>query len=446
MSPGLAEFLIVDAAPLAAAVMAAVSCGVLGNFLVLRRQSMLGDAISHAVLPGIVVGFLLADTRTGWAILLGAAGAGLAAVLLVEAVRRLGRVDAGAAMGVVFTVMFALGVVMMERAAARHVDLDADCVLYGQLESLSWPLSAELAARPWSLQALDLLPPELGLLAGSLVLVVLFVSVLFKELRVVSFDPQLATSLGVNASWTGYAISVLTAVVTVASFRAVGSILVVAMLITPACAARMLTDRLSVQVWLSAAAALVVAVGGYLTGAWGAPAVGLRGSVNIAGSMAVVGGLLVALAAVASPSHGWIARAARRRRLGLRIGVEDLLGVLYRLEEHGRAAADAGVLRGAMGGASAAGRARRRAGREGLVRASGSGVTLTPAGRERAAGVIRSHRLWETYLVHELGMRPDHVHEPAERLEHARTPKGEPIAPPRGDTTDPHGHPIPPGP
>src|SRR5690606_38633212 len=155
--------------------------------------------------------------------------------------------------------------------------------------------------------------------------------------------------------------------VTVASFRAVGSILVVAMLVTPACAARMFTDRLSVQVWLSAAAALAVALGGYAAGGWGAPAAGLRGSLNIAGSMAVVGGLIVTLAAVASPSHGWIARSWRRRRLATRIGVEDVLGVLYRFEEHGHARADGPTLASALGGASLARRALRLARAHGLV-------------------------------------------------------------------------------
>ena len=127
-----------DLFPLLAGTLAAVTCGLLGNFLVLRRLSLMGDAISHSVLPGLVVAFLITSTRSPLVMLLGAALAGVATVVLVEMVKKLGRVEPGAAMGVVFSVLFALGVLLIEQAAARHVDLDADCVLHGQLETLIW--------------------------------------------------------------------------------------------------------------------------------------------------------------------------------------------------------------------------------------------------------------------------------------------------------------------
>ena len=118
-----------DLFPLTAGVLAAVTCGLLGNFLVLRKQSLMGDAISHAVLPGLVIAFLISTSRNPMFMFLGAAVAGVATVVLVEVVKKLGRVEPGAAMGVVFSVLFALGVLLIEKAAARHVDLDADCVL-----------------------------------------------------------------------------------------------------------------------------------------------------------------------------------------------------------------------------------------------------------------------------------------------------------------------------
>ncbi|GJM19262.1 MAG: manganese ABC transporter permease [Phycisphaeraceae bacterium] len=445
MSDAMAMFLRADLLPIVAALSAALSCALLGNFLVLRRESMLGDAISHAVLPGIVAGFLMTGSRAGLPMLLGAGAAGITAVVLVELVRRLGRVEPGAAMGVVFSVMFALGVVLMEQAAADHVDLDAGCVLYGQLESLSWWLPDDLLAAPLSSEALDLVPSEIWLLLSTLVVVVVFVLVMFKELRLASFDRQLATSLGFRPRLVSYALAIMVALVTVASFKAVGSILVVAMLVCPPAAARMLTDRLETQVILSAVIGTAVALSAYALGAWGAPAVGLSGSVNIAGMMATVGGGALALAVVASPTHGVIARARRRRSLAARVGIEDLVGSLYRSEELGSDAVAPEVLASLLGGQARAARSVQRGLAQGLVERSEGGIRLTDAGRTRGAATIRSHRLWETYLVEEVGLRPDHVHVPAETLEHVRADSGRPIGPSSSVSVDPHGHPIPGG-
>ena len=192
MSPSLHTFVSTDLPPLLTATLAAISCALLGNFLVLRRQSLMGDAISHAVLPGLVAAFLIAGTRSTWPMFIGAAAAGVATVVLVELVRRLGRVEPGAAMGVVFSIMFALGVVLLEQAAARHVDLDADCVLYGQLETIFW-----FPPGTWSeflsMSTLAQVPRQPATLAAVTVLTVLLVTLLFKELRLAAFDPDLAT-------------------------------------------------------------------------------------------------------------------------------------------------------------------------------------------------------------------------------------------------------------
>ena len=127
-----------DLFPLLAGTLASVGCGLLGNFLVLRRLSLMGDAISHSVLPGLVIAFLIASSRSPLVMFLGAAIAGVATVVLVELVKKLGRVEPGAAMGVVFSILFAAGVLLIEQAAADLVDLDAECVLHGQLELLWW--------------------------------------------------------------------------------------------------------------------------------------------------------------------------------------------------------------------------------------------------------------------------------------------------------------------
>jgi manganese/zinc/iron transport system permease protein len=308
------EFLQIDLPALAAAMLACVANAVVGNFLILRRQSLLGDAVSHAVLPGIVGGFLLLGTRATWAMFAGALAAAVFAGVAIEAVRRWGRLESGAAMGVVFTIMFAGGVLMIEQSAAHAVDLDADCVLYGALEDIIWMAptgwSSLLLAATWA----DL-PREVATLAGMVLVIAVVVVAFWKELKLTTFDPALATALGIPAGLFHYGLVALTAGAAVASFEAVGSILVIAMLICPAATARMLTDRLSTQVWLSVLFGIVAAVVGYLAAAFGPRLFGVEQSLSAAGMIAVVAGLLLAAAVVLGPRHGVLGRRRRTRSL-----------------------------------------------------------------------------------------------------------------------------------
>lgn len=423
-----------DLFPLLAAIFSAVACGVLGNFLVLRRLSLMGDAISHSVLPGLVIAFIVTSSRSPLAMLLGAGGAGLATVVLVELVKRLGRVEPGAAMGVVFSVLFALGVLLIERAA-RQTDLDADCVLHGQLETLVWfGAPASWGSVDW-LEAARAAPRQVLLMLGAMALSLGFVSALFKELRLAAFDPALASSLGFRAGLLHYALMVVVAVATVAAFEAVGSILVIAMLVCPAGTARLLTDRLRAQVLWSVALALAAATLGYL-GSSAVPRAFGKDSVNAAGTIAVTSGLLLVVAILASPSHGIVARWWRQRGLARQIALDDLLGLLHRASESGASSVQASALHESLGRARA-GRAFAQGEREGLVLVDAGKVSLTHAGADRGARVIRNHRLWERFLVDHAGLAPDHVHAPAEVLEHA------PLHPRLDSSTDPHGRAIP---
>lgn len=420
-----------DLFPMTAAVLAAVGCGVLGNFLVLRRLSLMGDAISHSVLPGLVVAFLLTQARSPLVMFVGAGVAGVMTVVLVELIKRLGRVEAGAAMGVVFSVLFAFGVLLIEQAAVRHVDLDADCVLHGQLETLAWYGAPSGLGGLFSGETLAAVPRQVWVLAVMCAAALVFVALFFKELRIAAFDAGLASSQGFNATLLHYLLMVFVAGATVASFEAVGSILVIAMLVCPAATARLLTDRLRVQVVLSVVIAVMSSVGGYL-GATAVPAAFGKDSVNAAGSIAVVGGVLLVAAVVFSPSRGLVTRGLRRRALSRRVRLDDLLGALYR-EEESRGGGDAPAMLGAARGGGAVGAALRR----GLVVREGGVLRLTEAGREWGEAVVRKHRLWERYLVDRVGLPSDHVHETAEFLEHF------PPSPAGGAATDPHGRPIP---
>ncbi len=449
-----------DLFPMLAGLFAAVGCGVLGNFLVLRRLSLMGDAISHSVLPGLVIAFILASSRDPLAMFLGAAVAGVVTVVLVELVKRLGGVEPGAAMGVVFSVLFALGVLLIERESVRQIDLDADCVLHGQLETLIWftpPQSWDEALQLRSWTGYEIAPAVVDAETGEVIrpairnegvprqIVTLLVMVaaafvlvgtLFKELRLAAFDPALATTQGFHAGAMHYVLMIFVAAATVASFEAVGSILVIAMLICPAATARLLTERLGSQIACSVAVAGASSVGGYIA-ATAVPSMWGLEPVNAAGMMTVAAGALLVAAIVLSPSHGVVMRALRRRRLGERVATDDLVGALYRLREQGEASADRARLRGMLPG-TRLDLAARAGLRRGLVRREAGGYALTPAGVDAGAAVIRRHRLWESWLVDTAGMSPDHVHDTAERLEHLRS------EPEIETATDPHGRAIPP--
>jgi manganese/zinc/iron transport system permease protein len=296
----LRDFLMLDLPPLLAAMLAGGTCGLLGSFLVLRRESLIGDALSHAVLPGIVLGFAVTGARTGLPMLLGAMLAGLAAVALIAVVQKAARLDPGAAIGAVFTTFFAVGLVLLEVSGARDVDLDIDCVLFGQLETLVWTEGRDLSAL-LDPAALAALPRQLGLMAGVALTVAVAVAVFWRPIKLACFDPAFARAIGLPSRRIELGLALLVAAAAVAAFEAVGSILVVALLVCPAAALRLMTDRYAVQVLGGAGlGALLGAVGYALAGPVPA-ALGVDLALNAAGVIGTLGGLVVAAAALLRP-------------------------------------------------------------------------------------------------------------------------------------------------
>lgn len=294
------EFVPLSLPPLLIGICAAVACALPGNFLVLRRQALIGDAISHVVLPGIVVAFLLTGMIAAWPMMLGAAGAAVVAVVLIEAIRRLGRIEPGAAMGVVFTAMFAGGVLLLEQSDTSSVHLDVEHALYGNLESLIW-----LDATGWSslldIAALRGLPAELPRMAVTLLGVAAFILLFWRPLKLSTFDEGFARTMGIRTGLLGLALVITAAVAAVAAFDAVGSIIVIAMFICPPAAARLMTDRLEHQVAWSVAFAVASAVIGYVLAGYGPLWIGWQDAVSAAGMIATVSGLILALTALFGP-------------------------------------------------------------------------------------------------------------------------------------------------
>jgi manganese/zinc/iron transport system permease protein len=295
-----AEFVPLSLPPLLIGIFAAVACALPGNFLVLRRQALIGDAISHVVLPGIVVAFLLTGVIAAWPMMLGAAGAAIVAVALIEVIRRLGRIEPGAAMGVVFTAMFAGGVLLLEQSDTSSVHLDVEHALYGNLESLIW-LDATGWGSLFDVEALKGLPEELPRMAVTLVGISLFILLSWRPLKLSTFDEGFARTLGIRTGGLGLALVIAAAVAAVAAFDAVGSIIVIAMFICPPAAARLMTDRLEHQVAWSVGFAIAAAVLGYVLAGYGPLWMGAQDAVSAAGMIATVSGLILALAARFGP-------------------------------------------------------------------------------------------------------------------------------------------------
>ena len=417
-------------------ILCAIAASLLGNFLILRRLSMLGDAITHAVLPGLAVAFFVSQSRSSLPMFLGAVVVGVMTALFTEWIRKFGRVDEGASMGVVFTSLFALGLVMIVQAADK-VDLDASCVLFGSLELT--PLD--------TISILGYNIPRAVLVLGSVTTInALFVLVFFKELKISSFDPDLATATGFSASWMHYLLMILVAVTAVASFESVGNILVVAMFIVPPAAAYLLTDRLAAMIAISVVLAALSATLGHVAALEVPHWFGFR-STTTAGMMAVMAGLLLLLAATLSPRHGIVAKFFRRKLLTLQILADDIVALLYRLKERGQST---GPEWEALRSILLADRfsfaiVMRYLKHQGQIEPDQNGVRLTETGVERALRLVRSHRLWEQYLTLQAGVDVARLHDKAERLEHFTDRKlleqldRELDAP----TLDPHGTPIP---
>jgi len=272
------------------------ACALAGCFLVLRKLAMLGDAISHAVLPGIVAAFIFSGSRDILPMLVGAGTMGIFTVFITDVLNRYGKLQSDASMGVTFTWLFAIGVILVTRYTA-HVDLDVDCVLYGEI--LSTPFDR------FELGGMDLGPRAVWLLGLVTFFNLAFITLCYKPLKVCTFDAALAASMGFNVAAWHYALMGVVSVTTVASFESVGAILVVAMLTVPPNTAYLLTDRLSHMLALSVFFGCLSAVSGYALAWW------LDGS--IAAAISVAAGLFFVIAALFSPRHGVLIGIWKRR-------------------------------------------------------------------------------------------------------------------------------------
>lgn len=244
---------------LATASLVAISCSLVGVFLILRRMALLGDAISHSVLLGIVLAYLVSSSRSVWAMLIGATLIGLLTAWLSNAVHRWGRLQTDASIGIIFTWFFAMGVILVSLYTGQ-VDLDQECVLYGEIAFV--PFDTIIFGTQ------DIGPRAFWMILGVFIVNLGLIWLAFERLKLVAFHSALALSLGVQVTFWHYLLMTMVSFTTVSSFEAVGAILVVALLVIPASSAYLLATSLKQMLWLAAGFAEGAVLMGYGVAVW----------------------------------------------------------------------------------------------------------------------------------------------------------------------------------
>lgn len=400
---------------LVASALVGIMCGILGCFIVLRNMALIGDALSHAILPGVVVAFIVGQGASTLGFFTGAVVAGLFTAILITWLQRNVKTKNDAAIGIVFTAMFSLGVIgisYISRQPGTHLDLKD--FLFGNV--------------------LGVTNDDLTLTFGVTAYVLVSIVVFYRYLFITTFQPVIAQTMGISVSTMHYFLMLLLSFAVVAALQTVGVILVVAMLVTPASTALLLTNRLHF-------ALMIAALFGFLSALMGL-FFAILFETTPGPAMAVTATGFYLLAAFFSPKKGLAFRFFQKRKLQNRIQLEDVLKVAFRQQQLGPLTEEEllknlGLSKGGLQAQLQILRSKNLIEKDRLA--------LTETGREEGRRLVRAHRLWETYLANEMGLTAEQIHDDADKYEHLLTDEilddvdkvlGYP-------TTDPHGSPIP---
>jgi manganese/zinc/iron transport system permease protein len=374
-------------------------CGILGSFVVVRKMALVGDALSHAVLPGVALGFLWNLSKDPVAIFIGATLAGLLGTAVVNWIQQTTRLKEDTALGMVLAGFFSVGIcllTMIQRLPSGNKS-GIDKFLFGQAAALG--------------------PADVQLMAVVAAVSMILLAVCYKEFLVTSFDPGFARALGFPVQLFHHALMLMLAFAVVVSLQAVGVVLVSAMLITPAATAYLLTERMHRMLWLSG-------IIGAVTGVVGAFCSFLGPGLPTGPFMVLAASLLFTGAFLFAPRHGVVLRAWLRRSREHKVRYENTLKSIFHVLEDRHFSGEGVSLRELA-------ERRKETLEEALLRAKelrSQGLAtlsedrdclfLTPAGWEKATSIVRNHRLWELYLTNQAQYAADHVHDDAEKIEH----------------------------
>ena len=401
---------------LIASTMVGLMCGVLGCFIVLRNMALIGDALAHAILPGVVFAFMIVGYST-LGFFTGAVIAGLITAVVITWIQRNVNTKNDAAIGIVFTAMFSIGVMAISwisRNQAVHLDLKD--FLFGNVLGVS--------------------NEDLYLTAAITVYVLLSIVVFYRYLFVTTFQEVIAETMGISVNVIHYFLMLLLSFAVVASLRTVGVILVVAMLITPASTALLLSDRLKKVLFISGIVGVISAIVGLL--------LSIRFETTPGPAMAVTATFIYLVTALLSPKKGLVFRYFRKRKLKEKIQLEDIMKQALKLHEKSQLSLNSlqdkvGLSKGILL------THLKNLQTKGFININNQKPQLTQNGINEANRLVRAHRLWETYLVQQMGLTEEQIHEEAEKYEHLLTEElldevDQELGYP---TIDPHGSPIP---
>ncbi len=273
-----------DAWIILTASLVAINCALLGSFMVLRKMSMVGDAISHAVLPGIVVAYYFSGDKTSVLLLLGATMTGVLTAVIIEFLSKKAKIQGDASIGITYTLLFAIGMIMISGWMQGNVDIDMECVLYGDVAFIN--LDKIIVD-----QNLYIGPRAFYIEIVGFIIIILSVTFGYKGFQLLSFNEDYAKSLGVKTTKWHYFMMGLVSLTTVVSFEVVGAILVVGFLIIPPATAQLLSNKLKQMMLLSCLFGIIAVIIGYF--------LALYLDVSITGTMVSVSGLIFFTVAVA---------------------------------------------------------------------------------------------------------------------------------------------------
>lgn len=393
-----------------------IMCGTLGCFLVLRNMSLIGDALSHAILPGIYFSFVFFGYST-LGFFFGATVAGMLTAVGITWVQDHVKTKNDAAIGIIFTAMFSIGVIGISALSRTGAHLDLKDFLFGNVLGIS----------------------DSDIILTSIITIYTLISIIvfYRYLFVTTFQPTIATAMGFSTKTIHYFFMLLLSVAVVSSLGAVGVILVVAMLITPAATALLLSDNLKKVLVISAVVGLLSALVGFL--------VSVRFETTPGPAMTLVATSFYMIAVAFSPSKGLVFKYIQRLKQKKKIVKEDILRQVIKAK--GAQATTITQLKENLGlDESAIHSGIQNLKTLGLLQKQGQGVVLSDSGRKKANDLVRAHRLWETYQVDKMGIDAVKIHDEADYLEHHLSEELlEEIAQDLGfPENDPHGSPIPP--
>ena len=400
---------------LIASSMVGLMCGILGCFIVLRNMSLIGDALSHAVLPGIFFAFLLVGYST-IGFFVGSTIAGLVTAIAISWIQQNVKTKNDAAIGIIFTAMFSIGVMgisWLNQSEGVHLDLKD--FLFGNVLGIS---NEDIYL-------------TFGIALYTIVCVILF----YRQLFITTFQPTIAETMGISAKAIHYFLMLLLSFVIVASLRTVGVILVVAMLITPAATALLLSNRLKRVIVISASLGVLSAVMGLICS--------VIFDTTPGPAMTLCATFFYFLAVLFSPSQGLLFRYNQNRIEKKRILREDILRQVVKQQPKGTSIVT--LSKRLVLPEKKIKRTVSLMAKSNLLAFESGSIILTAAGIDKADQLVRAHRLWETYQVRKMGLETDQIHNEADQIEHFLTEElldeidielGFP-------TKDPHDSPIP---